>query len=611
MRMAHGSERGAALVLVIGISTMLAILMTGLVAISVNGMRQATSDSNWNAALSAAYAGIDEYQSRLSNDTTYYRFGNPTSTFSTGSDVTLPSGAETNPAFGLGTGGTWAEVSGSSGRARFRYEVDNSTYLTTGRIRLRSTGNVGNATRSIVADLKQQGFIDFLYFTDYEVQDPSVAKPAPIESCYTDSTKTVLKYGWDSRPTSGCNEIQFAAMDTLNGPVHSNDTILSCGAKFTGAVTTANKVSPYYRKPSGCGKSSSFTLAGYPRYSGGVIGMPATNSQLKKETRTDLAETVPRPGCLYTGPTQMTFTGDGKVNIKSPFTKKTRISNDAATEGTAPAECGNIAQLQSSAGATIEIPANNVMYVQNVPAISSDVNYWSASSNPSGFSCVSSGPTSSRGWTLGSGSNESGYPGKQAWIGGSGDESVTSGTTYGCRNGDVFVKGAFDGAATIAAENYIFVVGDITYVDDQTDILGLVGNNAVWVWNPLYTKNRNYHQWVWNPFYTENGNYHQVYRAQQPRRIDAAILSVAHTFMVQNYDKGTSRGTLTVNGAIAQKYRGPVAVPGRTGYAKDYKYDERFKFKAPPKFLNPVTTTYGVTTWVETAAAFKADGAAR
>jgi hypothetical protein len=292
----------------------------------------------------------------------------------------------------------------------------------------------------------------------------------------------------------------------------------------------------------------------------------------------------------------MTFTGDGKVNIKSPFTKKTRISNDAATEGTAPAECGNIAQLQSPAGATIEIPANNVMYVQNVPAISSDVNYWSASSNPSGFTCVSSGSTSSRGWTLGSGSNESGYPGKQAWIGGSGDESVTSGTTYGCRNGDVFVKGAFDGAATIAAENYIFVVGDITYVDDQTDILGLVGNNAVWVWNPLYTRGR---------------NYYQVYSAQQPRRIDAAILSVAHTFMVQNYDKGTSRGTLTVNGAIAQKYRGPVATTGGTGYAKDYKYDERFKFKAPPKFLNPVTTTYGVTTWVETAAAFKADGAAR
>ena len=28
-------------------------------------------------------------------------------------------------------------------------------------------------TRSIVADLKQDGFIDYLYFTNYETQDPA------------------------------------------------------------------------------------------------------------------------------------------------------------------------------------------------------------------------------------------------------------------------------------------------------------------------------------------------------------------------------------------------------------------------------------------------------
>ena len=156
------------------------------------------------------------------------------------------------------------------------------------------------------------------------------------------------------------------------------------------------------------------------------------------------------------------------------------------------------------------------------------------------------------------------------------------------------MSGEFNGAATLAAENYVFVTGDITYVNDQEDILGLVGNNAVWVYNPL----------------TSTGNA----LLAKNRTIEAAILSVAHTFQVQNYNKGGNRGTLTVLGAIAQKYRGTVATTSgssiATGYAKDYRYDDRFKFYAPPKFLNPVTTTYGVTSWVESKAVFAADGSA-
>lgn len=598
------NEEGAALLIVIAVGAVLALFMTMLVVVSVNGTKQANSDANWNAALAAAYAGIDEYQSRLSADTSYYRFGNAASPFSSTSTISTP--PTVNAAFGVGATGSWANVVGSDNRAQFRYEVDNSKYPTSGRIRLRSTGKVGNATRTVVADLKQQGFIDFLYFTDFEVQDPSIAGTTNV-NCFTDSTKTTLKYGWAGRSTatdstgkSVCNDIAFGENDLNSGPVHSNDTIRACGTTFTGTVTTAKSTSPYYVKrdsnysSSGC-DDATFSLAGYPAYSGGVIGMPATNSQLKKETRTDLAlDDVPRPGCLYTGPTQFTFFSNGTVNIKSPFTKYTRIGNATSTTGSTPAECGVITQLQSATGATITVPDNNVLYVQNVPAVTSDVNYWAPSTNPSGFTCVNSGTDSKRGWSLGTGTDKSGYPMTTSST--ATTELAPTATTYGCRAGDVFVKGQFNGAATLAAENYVFVVGDITYVDVNDDILGLVGNNAVWVWNPLNSSSNN----IAGEGSTIGMN----------RKIHAAILSVAHTFQVQNYDRGASRGTLTVMGAIAQKYRGVVR-RGSTGYAKNYVYDERFKFKAPPKFLNPITTTYGVTTWVETAAVWGPDGAAR
>ncbi len=594
-------DRGAALVLVVAVGAVLSMLMTLLVVVSVNGMRQATADANWNAALAAAYAGIDEYQSRLSADTSYYRFGNSASSFSATSALT-PDTA--NPAFGLGAGGTWAQLSGADGTARgeYRYEVDNSAYGTTGRIRVRSTGKVGDATRTLIADLKQQGFIDFLYFTDLEVSDPAVAATAPATSCYDTGTPPALRYGWDSRPTRSsnpCNDISFGAFDTIDGPVHSNDTIRACGTTFKGMVTTGKPTTPYYLNRNASNSSctaATFEVVGSPAYAG-VSGMPATNSELKKETRSDLTATdVPRPGCLYTGPTQLTFYSDGTVNIKSPFTKATRIGNAASTSGSAPAECGAISALQSVSGATITVPVNNVIYVQNVPAVTTDVNYWASSTNPANFTCTSSGDTTLRGWRFGTGTNAPGYPLRTGTT--STTEVATTTSPYGCRAGDAFVKGQFDGAATVAAENSVFVVGDLTYVDQNDDMLGLVGNNAVWVYNPVNSSN--------------------TFLLPQNRTIHAAILSVAHTFQVQNYGLAGSgaRGTLNVLGAIAQKYRGPVATATSagtivSGYAKSYVYDTRFKFKAPPKFLNPVTTTYGVTTWVESAAAFGADGSAR
>lgn len=599
-------DSGAALVLVVAVGAILSMLMTLLVVVSVNGMRQANRDADWNAALAAAYAGIDEYQSRLSADTSYYRFGNSASSFSAGSTVTADS---TNPAFGVGASGTWATMRSSddtAARGEFRYEVDNSTYGSTGRIRIRSTGRVGDATRTLIADLKQQGFIDFLYFTDLEVSDPAIAG-TPATSCFDTGTPPAIRYGWNARTTRSdnpCNDISFGAFDTIDGPVHSNDTIRACGTRFKGMVTTGKPTSPYYLTRTARNASCSdadFDLAGSPAY-GGVTGMPATNSELKKETRTDLTATdVPRPGCLYTGPTQFTFNADGTVNIKSPFTKATRIGDAGATAAaaSAPAACGTISALQSVAGATITVPDNNVVYVQNVPAITTDANYWAPATNPANFTCATTPPATgtsdTRGWRFGTGTNPPGYPLRTGVA--ATTEVPSAESPYGCRVGDAFVKGQFKGALTLAAENSVFIVGDITYVDQNADILGLVGNNAIWIYNPVNSSNG--------------------FLLPTNRTVHAAILSLAHTFLVQNYAVSGSRGTLTVRGAIAQKYRGPVATANQTtgaivsGYAKNYVYDTRFKYKAPPKFLNPVTTTYGVTSWVETAAAWAANGAAR
>ncbi len=79
--------------------------------------------------------------------------------------------------------------------------------------------------------------------------------------------------------------------------------------------------------------------------------------------------------------------------------------------------------------------------------------------------------------------------------------------------------------------------------------------------------------------------------------VEAAILSLQHSFIVDNYDCG-KLDTLTVKGAIVQKYRGPVGTGSgasvSTGFAKDYWYDDRFRYRSPPYFLTPVAAAWDV-----------------
>lgn len=81
---------------------------------------------------------------------------------------------------------------------------------------------------------------------------------------------------------------------------------------------------------------------------------------------------------------------------------------------------------------------------------------------------------------------------------------------------------------------------------------------------------------------------------------DAAILALNHSFGYEDYTRGL-KGTLTIKGSIAQRYRGPVGTfSGGTrvsGYAKNYWYDERMLYQEPPHFIEPLNAGFEVLDW--------------
>lgn len=161
--------------------------------------------------------------------------------------------------------------------------------------------------------------------------------------------------------------------------------------------------------------------------------------------------------------------------------------------------------------------------------------------------------------------------------------------------GSVEVQGTYDRPLTIAAENDIIIVEDLEALDSAPDaVLGLIANSYVRVRH--YVNNDN----LANVPYDSCTNRY----SGQPRvnKIEAAILALQHSFVVDNYACGSSLGTLTVNGALTQNYRGTVgrgSGSSSNGYQKDYNYDYRLRYLTPPFFLTPSLSGWRISRYRE------------
>jgi hypothetical protein len=611
----HDDERGVALAAVIGIGAVLMIVLSLVVATATSGATKASNDDDYNKAMASAYAGLSDYQGRLAADNSYVKYGVRTPF----SGESTYSADNANKAFGSAVGGSWAPVVGSTDQF-YRYEVDNSAYANTGKVRLRVTGKADDTTRTIVVDLRGDGFVNYLWFTNYESQDPSLTGETVTGGSARCTSAHRNDSGWSQ--ASSCNPVQFAAGDTLDGPVRTNDVITACGATFNSTVQDTGPAGFFYTSAetsisSACKTSTRF-ISG-PIQNKGTLPMPSTNANMKQEARTDIPDKVAKPGCIYTGPTSITFLAGGKMRVVSPWTKKTQLSgaaNGTITNGsTNDALCGSVSALTGT-GAVIPTLPSNLVFVQTVPSASGDPNYWAPNTTPPPGGTVNGTVNAgspvycqqnvkdASGKTTSDYGNGLGYPKTNEFTGSLGDSGY-----YGCRNGDVFVSGSFGGQMTLAAENFVYVTGSIVYQNGRSsdDMLGLVGQRAVSVYNPISCSSG-----TSSACSTSSGSSANLAPTRNIE-IDAAIASNLGTFNVQNSAFGSNLGTLTIYGSIAQQFRGSVRTSYNsgawvTGYAKAYAYDSRLKSSAPPKFLQPVSTTYGVTTETESATAFRADG---
>jgi Tfp pilus assembly protein PilX len=478
-------------------------------------------------AYAAAEAGLNYYATQVHEDPDYWTHCE---------NVDPPNANEPNPVNAVWNGvgvdpRRWRNVTAS--QAQYTIEMlpangnakcvdgKQTTVLDqkTGTFRIRITGRssaTSKIKRSLIATFKRQGFLDYLYFTNFEDLDPQALTTQTARD-QADAYCAGL-YRWQrpraSAPSTfnGCQEINWISGDGVAGPMHSNDSLLVCNSPTFGrdgndkveVVPTVNARVP----ASGC--VDKVNMLGQWKTGANVL-LPPSNDQPLRAIATN-------GGYLFSGRTIIYLNGATMTVTDSTGTK------------------------------TEAYPPNGVIYVQNATTGTCNVQYPVAVD-----------------YTV--------------------DDSAC---------GNVYVSGTYSSSLTIAADNDVIVAPtsggalnwnsaseNLTMTSGSDAVLGLIANRFVRVGHAV------------NRTASPCANVSSGFKTANVV-VDAAILALQHSWIVDNYDCGLA-GNLTVVGAISQMYRGPVGTGNHvTGFLKDYQYDDRLRYRSPPYFLSPVAAQWSV-----------------
>jgi hypothetical protein len=536
-------ERGFTILLALFVLTITTLLLGAATVAVLSDTGLSRNDLDQKRAYAAAQAGIAQYNYDLNQNPNYWEnCPSPSGSVGATDSGSTETYADTPIVASTAPGGTTA-CSTSNPIATM---VEAATLSgggsnpAAGTFRIASTGTSNNVSRTIVAQYRRDSFLNFVYYTDYETLDP-VALPGDPTDCdrhYTDSP---------GRGSDCGGAINFITADTINGPLHSEDTLQICGSPTFGRTAADSIQAAGFGDESNCGGTAPYygaNLVGTFTSTAPSLTPPPTNGQLLNVAQTG--------GTVYTGTTTIQLTGT------------TATVTNANINGGTPASV-NLAST------------NGVIYVQSAQTPVCAENYTPFTAN------------------------------------------ATYGTNLGC--GNVYVSGYYSMSLTIASDNDVIVNGNIWPGSSATNyatstgalggtptgnaLLGLVANNFVRVQHQVSSDRGTTSGSCGGNADVTTGNYPTLTNPY----IYAAILAVQHSFIVDNYDCGSSPGTLTVIGTIAQLYRGPVGTGSSSvssGYAKNYTYDNRLAYAEPPYFLNPVSVAWIVQHETECSASVSA-----
>jgi hypothetical protein len=480
----------------------------------------------------AAVAGVDAYKYQLTANPNYWltcpKSENPAKT---STKVPVPGTPEEEyEVLTLGANKNAACISGKQGT------IVETSGTASGTFRVKSTGFSGGKERSIVATFTHPGFLNYVWESNYEVEDPSTIKPTPINCAHYYKERKEKGY------LAECPAIPFIGEDELLGPFHTNDAVEVC-QEFVGSPTFGRsgkndilEMNQGHYPLGGCG--AGLNLVGKYTEAGATLFPPETDNEL-----------------LETAAAEYRFKGRTVIELASGSSPN-KMKVTTCSKFSAPAVCTTTKE--------VNFPVNGVIYAENEKGgechayspFVYDKNYEEDETKP--------------------------YCGN-IYIKG----TYTEALTVAAQNDVIII-----GSVTTTHKESEPEQGK----PNENATLGLIANGFIRIYHPVTNGTLNTREKCNGTTNQTTATDPRKWGALTDPTIDAAILSTEHSWIVDNFTCGSPLGTLTVWGAIAQNWRGRVTAGlGSGGYIKSYNYDERLAAKQPPSFLSPTTTSWHVT----------------
>ena len=225
------AEHGFTMIVAIGVMFVTGLLLVAAFTIAIGEVEASHNDLARKQAYYAALAGVQEYEYELQTNPDYWeKCAGPSGTVVNSTseryedEVLL---AKTAPK---------EKYSKCTAASPFESAIESKGGLTN-TFRIKATGYAAGAKRTLIATFKVTGFLDYVYFTNYEVEDPELYKQ-PEGKC-------VGEYYTEWHPAGAkCAVIVFTSGDEVKGPMHTNDAAKVEGTARFGRSSEERKEAP-------------------------------------------------------------------------------------------------------------------------------------------------------------------------------------------------------------------------------------------------------------------------------------------------------------------------------------------------------------------------------
>jgi len=265
------AEAGFTMIVAVGVMFVASLLLVAAFTATNSDVHLSNVDTKQKQAYYAALAGVQEYEYKLQSNPNYWQTCE-------GPKNSVPEESGQNYEVTVLPASTAPKGTITCNVANPFNTVIEAKGALANTFRIKATGYAGTEKRALIATFKVTGFLDFIYFTNFETLDPKLYRDQTLAS------NCAGKYYSQWNGSYECQVITFTTGDSVAGPMHTNDSASVTGEASFGreghVPPDAVEINGGTYPSAGCGGSARYFTATKCYVKGPTLVAPESDTSL-------------------------------------------------------------------------------------------------------------------------------------------------------------------------------------------------------------------------------------------------------------------------------------------------------------------------------------------